>query len=52
VALTCINRRGRRHPADTADWRFCELEEDHDAYHKAFERLLRDLKAESAEASE
>jgi hypothetical protein len=25
---------------------------DHDAYQKAFERLLRDLKAESAEASE
>jgi uncharacterized protein YjbI with pentapeptide repeats len=38
--------RRTRHIGDFANWK------DHDAYQKAFERLLRDLKAESAEASE
>ena len=38
--------RRTRHIGDFCCWK------DHDAYQKAFERLLRDLKAESAEASE
>jgi len=38
--------RRTRQIGDFANWK------DHDAYQKAFERLLRDLKAESAAASE
>jgi hypothetical protein len=38
--------RRTRHIGGFANW------QDHDAYQKAFERLLRDLKAESAEAGE
>jgi hypothetical protein len=38
--------RRTRQIGDFASWK------DHDAYQKAFERLPRDLKAESAEASE
>ena len=38
--------RRTRQIGDFANWK------DHDAYQKAFERLLRDLKAESAAAGE
>ena len=38
--------RRTRHIGDFSNWK------DHDAYQKAFDRLLRDLKAESAEATE
>jgi uncharacterized protein YjbI with pentapeptide repeats len=41
-----VKLRRERHITDFANWK------DHDAYQKAFERLLRDLKAESAEATE
>ena len=38
--------RGRRHIGDFTRWR------EHDAYGKALERLLRDLKAEASPATD
>ena len=46
IALNGLLYQPKKDPDGPTNW------EDHDAYQKAFDRLLRDLKAESAEASE
>ncbi len=44
------SRLARRLAKDAAHWRFPADGKDHDAYQKAFNRLMRDLKADEKKA--